>query len=281
MRNHVLLLVSIGLAVLLAGTLACAGNIEPQRVPISVPYPEGYLSADVILEFGAANVDADATGGELIEGNITYNTEGRHPAVVIEDNRVDIVQAGPSGIVTGGMVNNWDLRFGAELPFSMTINAGAYSGEWELGGLPLTGLSVNEGAADSVFSFSVPNPVALDVLEMNTGAGSMQLVEVVNANFDRLSYDGGAGSLTTDLGGELRRDGTVDINAAAASVILVIPGDTPVRVRVGGGARDVDADEGFERLDGAYVTPSWTGHEGPALEVEVTLVAGSLTLQLR
>ncbi|MDY6917724.1 MAG: hypothetical protein SVP26_07230 [Chloroflexota bacterium] len=270
----------IALVALLSGTVACAGNIEPQTVPISVPYPVGYAHANVTLEFGAANVNADATGTTLIEGDITYNTEGRHPTIVVDADTVDIVQGGPSGIITGGNVNNWVLHFGGEMPFNMTINAGAYSGEWELGGLPLTALSINEGAADSVFSFSAPNPEAMETLEINTGAGSMALVDVVNANFERLVFNGGAGSLSADLGGELIRSGMVDINAGAASVILLMPEQTPVRVRVGGGLHDVDADAAFERLEGAYVTPGFNAHEGPSLEVEVTLIAGSVRLEL-
>ena len=42
----------------------------------------------------------------------------------------------------------------------------------------------------------------------------------------------------------------------------------------------IEVDEGFEQLDGDYITPSWTGHGGLELEIEVTLVAGSLTLEL-
>ena len=43
---------------------------------------------------------------------------------------------------------------------------------------------------------------------------------------------------------------------------------------------NIEADEGSEQFDGDYITPSWTGHGGPELEIEVTLVAGSLTLEL-
>lgn len=42
----------------------------------------------------------------------------------------------------------------------------------------------------------------------------------------------------------------------------------------------IEVDEGFEQLDGDYITPSWAGHGGPELEIEVTLVAGSLSLEL-
>lgn len=281
MKKQVLrVAVSIVIMAALVVTLACARNIEPQTVPIFVPYPEGFADASITLEFGAANIYVDATGTDLIEGNITYNTEGRHPAVVVNDNLVSIVQGGPSGIITGGTINNWVLHFGTEMPFSLEITAGAYSGDWELGGLPLTALSINEGAASSIYSFSSANPRVMSKLDINSGAGSMELLDLANANFDSLLYDGGAGSLTVDFGGELMRDGVVDINAGACSIILIVPEDTPARIHIGGGVSNIEADEGFEQLDGDYITPSWTGHEGPEMQIEVTLVAGSLTLEL-
>ena len=281
MKNQILRVsLSVIIIAILIAILACARNIEPQTAPIYVPYPEGFADASITLEFGAANINADATGTDLIEGNITYNTEGRHPAVVVTDNLVSIVQGGPSGIITGGTINNWVLHFGTEMPFSLEINAGAYSGDWELGGLPLTTLSINEGAASSSFSFSSANPEVMSKLDINTGAGSMKLLDLANANFDSFSYDGGAGSLTVDFGGELMRDGMVDINAGACSIILIVPEETPARIHIGGGAASIEADEGFGRLNGDYITLSWAGHEGPALQIEVTLVAGSLTLEL-
>lgn len=273
-------ILSMAIVAALAGALACAGTMEPVTAPISVPYPDGFAQASVELDFGVAHVDADAAGTQLVEGNITCNTPGREPEVTVSDDRVHIRQSGPTGVIGSGSINNWVLHFGTEMPFSLEIEAGAYTGNWELGGLPLTALNVTEGAASSTYSFSAANPEAMAVLDINAGAGSMRLIDVANADFERLSYDGGGGSLTVDLGGELVRDGVVDIAAGAASVTIVVPEDTPARVDVAGGASSIEADAGFELLSGDYLTPAWTGHEGPGLEIQVNLVAGSLTLTL-
>ncbi len=277
-RSRVVL--SMAIAVALAGALACAGSMEAVTEPVSVAYPEGFAQASIELDFGVAHIDADAAGTQLVEGNITYNTPRREPEVTVADNRVHIRQGGPTGVLAAGSINNWVLHFGTEMPFSLEIEAGAYTGTWELGGLPLTALYVTEGAASSVYSFSAANPQAVSSIHISAGAGSMRLLDVANANFAYLSYDGGAGSLTLDLGGELVRDGVVDIDAGAASVTLVVPEDTPARVDIAGGASSIEADAGFELLSGDYATPAWTGHEGPGLEVQVNLVAGSLTLTL-
>jgi len=272
--------VLVTITTVLAAALACAGSMEPVTAPVSVPYPDGFSQASIELDFGVAHIDADAAGTQLVEGNITYNTLGREPEITVSDDRVHIKQSGPAGVVGSGSINNWVLHFGAEMPFSLEIEAGAYTGNWELGGLPLTALNVTEGAASSTYSFSAANPEAMACLHIGAGAGSMRLLDVVNANFERLSYDGGAGSLVLDLGGELVRDGVVDIDAGAASVTVVVPEDTPARVDIAGGASSIEADAGFELLSGDYVTPAWTGHEGPGLEIQVNVVAGSLTLTL-
>lgn len=279
MSSRVIVLVAIVGA--LAAATACAGAMEPVTVPISVPYPEGLTEARIKLDFGVAHIDADAAGSQLVEGNITYNTPGRDPEVTVSDSSVDIRQAGPTGVVAGGSINDWVLHFGTEMPFSLEIEGGAYTGTWELGGLPLRALKVTEGAASSTYSFAAANPGAMASLEISTGAGSMKLIDVANANFGYLSYTGGAGSLTLDLGGALSRDAVVEIVAGAAAVTLVVPVDTPARVDIAGGASMIEADVGFELLSGDYVTPSWTGHEGPGLEIQVNLVGGSLALRLK
>jgi len=273
-------IVSMAIVIALAAALACAGTVEPVTAPISVPYPDGFAHASVVLDFGVARVDANAAGTQLVEGDITYNTLGREPEVTISDNSVLIRQGGPRGVPVTGSINNWLVHFGTEMPFSLEIEAGAYSGTWELGGVPLTTLTVTEGAASSTFSFSEANPEVMALLHISAGAGSVRLLDVANANFDRLSYAGGAGILTLDLGGELVRDGVVNIDAGAASVTLVVSEETPARVDIAGGASSIKADAGFELLSGDYVTPGWLGHEGPGLEIQVNLVAGSLTLKL-
>lgn len=43
---------------------------------------------------------------------------------------------------------------------------------------------------------------------------------------------------------------------------------------------NIEADEGFEQLDGDYITPIGAGRGGPELQIEVTPVEGSLSLEL-
>jgi hypothetical protein len=57
------------------------------------------------------------------------------------------------------IVNQWDLFLGSQpdKPVNLTINAGAYTGEYELGGLWISSLEVNDGASKVDLRFTKPN----------------------------------------------------------------------------------------------------------------------------
>jgi hypothetical protein len=63
--------------------------------------------------------------------------------------------------------NIWELELG-DSPMDLSISAGAYKGSMELGGLSLTGLTIEDGAADVELSFSEPNPVDMSIFRYET-----------------------------------------------------------------------------------------------------------------
>ena len=51
-----------------------------------------------------------------------------------------------------------------------------------MGGVPLRGLTVRQGAGKFELGFSVPNPEPMELLEVSSGAG-IELENLANANF--------------------------------------------------------------------------------------------------
>jgi hypothetical protein len=93
-----------------------------------------------------------------------------------------------------------------------------------------------------------------------------------------MTFEGGASSYRLDFGGALMRDGFVSVKAGVASIVIIIPEDTPASVKVRG-LTNVDAGRGFTRRGDAYLTPAWGNDDDTQLEIEVD--AGLANVELR
>jgi hypothetical protein len=215
----------------------------------------------------------------LVTGTATYNVAELKPVVTVDGNEV-VIDNGDlrfEGIpVLKDFKNEWDLALGLD-PMNLVIQAGAYQGSIELGGMALQSLRVEDGAADVEIAFSDPNLVEMDSLRYDTGASQVHLTGLANANFSRMDFKGGAGSYELDFSGELMRDATVTVDAGLSSVKIIVPEGTAARVIVDRGLANVDIDSGWEKSGNDYTAAG----EGPVLTINVNLGAGNLELSTR
>ena len=283
--RHILLVV--GMLAILTVSAGCTrfGLVEhagiSRSTDISFAYSDSERPTRVELEVGAAELNADSRGEMLLEGIIEYNSSDLEPDVLSDDSWVKIDQNVERLGFLGAddLRNEWDLHFGTEQTIDLEINAGAYDGNWDLGGVPIQEMIVNQGASRSTFDFSDPNPEEMRELVFRTGAADLELLNLANAGFRNMTFEGGAGSYKLDFGGKLMRDGYVSIKAGVSNIIIVIPEDTPARVTVRG-LTNVDADRGFDRRSGSYLTPAWGEDDGAQLEIEVDAGLANVELQM-
>ena len=187
-------------------------QIEDIHVPLLEP---GSGTAEVTIAFGAGllNIDSGADDA-LVSGTATFNVADIGPEITIEGEEVRLEQGNLdlTSIPTfsDGMVNTWDLEF-ADVPMELLINAGAYSGRLELGGLSLERLEINDGASDVRVEFSQANHTEMSLFRYTTGASNLTLEGMANANCSEFIFRSGAGSYTLDFSGELSRDMLVSI----------------------------------------------------------------------
>lgn len=241
---------------------------------ISVPAPDA-KPLRLTLEFGAGELYlAPGAQGGLVSGTATYNVPDFKPEVKIDGGDVLIRQGEyrVSGIPNfDGLKNEWDLRLGAQ-PMALEIKAGAYKGEFDLGGLALTSLSVNDGAAEVTLDFSTLNPEKMSLLAYKTGASNVTLKNLSNANFVSLVFESGAGNYKLDFGGELQRDGSVSIRSGMSNLTLVIPEGMAATVKVNGGLSNAQFPSGWTQSGDLYTQAG----EGPALTVVIEMGAGNV-----
>lgn len=286
LRKHLFIL----LAALAAATMACGITINlpfdeittgPTRTEeISVDRPDVEV-VDLALTFGAGELRlSPSNDNRLISGTVEYNADDLKPTVDVEGERVNI-QTGHleiNGIPFFGedLINVWDLEIGSG-PVDLTINAGAYQGEMELGGLSIRTLFITDGAADVRLGFSEPNNEEMDSLRYMTGASKVALNGLANANFKSMVFRSGAGDYTLNFSGDLQRDGVVTIESGISQVVIIVPEGTPAQVILEAGLANVELSGDWERSGDIYELAG----EGPGLVINVDMGAGNLELRTR
>jgi hypothetical protein len=270
--------------VLALASLACGFSIDlPARqqagpevkesITVAVPKSD---EANLTLSFGAGKLtlSPDTNGKNLVDGTATYNVEDLKPSIEKNGNSIEIKQGDFHNLPAFKDVKNeWDLRL-SNTPLDLTVKAGAYEGDLELGGLALKSLTVRDGASHVNLSFLEPNQTEMSILRYETGASDVKLKGLANANFSTLTFSGGAGNYTLDFSGQLQRDAVVTIDSGLGNLSLVIPQDVTATVTVEGTAVNINHSSGWAQNGKNYVQ---TG-SGPTLTVIVKMAAGNLVI---
>jgi hypothetical protein len=277
------LVVSLALA-----SLACGLTIDipvdrvttgPTRIEqIEIPPPNAEV-IDLTLSFGAGKMELEPGAQEaLVSGTARYNVDDFKPKITVEGNEV-LLDSGSLQIeglprINDNIENEWNLELGDQL-MNLEIKAGAYQGDFELGGLALKSLRVSDGAADVRLKFSLPNQVEMETLRYQTGASNIHLSGLANANFASMLFRSGAGNYTLDFSGELKRDARVEIESGISQVTLIVPEGVSARVTFKGGLSNVEASGTWQKSGNEYVL----GGSGPMLTINVDMGAGNLVLR--
>jgi hypothetical protein len=272
------------LIVMMLSTMACSFTINlptlntgpVKTVEVKEALPTDNNEMQVELNVGAAKLNIGSGATDLVNGTIKYNVTDWKPVIDYSNDSLEISQkeSNINGIPSEKMINEWDLKFTNKLPLDMTIKAGAYQGNIELGGMNISNLRVTDGASDTTLSFSKPNLGKMTKLDYSTGASSVTLNGLANANFEIMKFTAGAGTYTLNFSGELQRDADVNVEAGVSSVTIVIPEGTKAVIKVDGGMHNIDT-SGTWTVDSNVYTTKGTGS---TLNIDVSMSLGSLEL---
>jgi hypothetical protein len=288
MNRRMILLAILAIALVM---LACSINInlpstEVKTGPtetenINVPLlNDKQAIADVTLQFGAGNLDLQPApaANELISGTAKYNVVDIKPVVTIDNNNVTIEQGNLKitgiPVINSNVVNDWSLSL-ANAPMSLVIKAGAYQGNYELGGLSLHSLEVTDGASKVDLNFSKPNLVEMNSLDYTTGASEVSLKGLANAFAKDITFRSGAGNYTLDFSGELRSDMTVNIESGVSQVTVIVPEGVNAQVLAESGLMTVSTSGSWRQQGSTYSL----SNSGNTITINVKMGAGNLRLE--
>jgi hypothetical protein len=253
---------------------------ENNTTKIDVPFPDAE-SLKLRLAVGACRLHMrPGKGAAWVTGTYTDPT-GQIPLRIQEEGGTLRITQGRSfsdifNLFSG--TPEFDLQLGTSQPYSMTLEGGASDNELELGGLPLTELSVQHGAGKNVLEFSQANPEVLRRISIGAGAGNLEMKGIAFANAEKLHLDGGAAAFELDFGGELSRTLDVKISTGVSSVDLRFPTSTPASIFVENVLGGLNVGDGYTKQGGAFLTAAAVDGGEPAVKVKATVAVGSLRI---
>jgi hypothetical protein len=254
------------------------GPTETDTIDVSLP-ENTQTVPDVTLNCGICDLNLQpGSSTSLVSGTVKYNVADLKPTVTVNGNNVTIQQGNLqlTGIpfVNTNVINDWNLSL-ANSPMNLYVKAGAYTGNYELGGLSIQHLEVTDGASRVKLNFSEPNQIEMTSFKYMTGASEVSLMDLSNANADEIAFNGGAGNYTLDFSGVLSRDLTVSIDAGISSVTVIVPNGVPAELTTNSTLITVNTSGGWQQSGNTYLL-SGSGYK---INITAKMGAGSLQLQ--
>ena len=246
---------------------------------IQVPVPNLNPPLDVSISFGAGKMTLlPNPGPDLFSGTVTYNVADFKPEIIVDDSGVILKQgnlkinAVPT--IDGSIKNEWNIAI-TNHPIELTIKAGAYSGDFEFGGLALTDLHITDAASTTKLKFSTPNTSLMNAFRYETGASNITMEKLGNANFQTMIFQSGAGNYSLDFSGVYQHDASVFIETGLSRLIISVPEGVQAEVNFEGPFSKVLTSGNWQESGDEYILEG----QGPKLIFTIETKAGTVTLK--
>ncbi|MDQ6888519.1 MAG: hypothetical protein M3068_14705 [Gemmatimonadota bacterium] len=138
----------------------------------------------------------------------------------------------------------------------LSLDLGATKATVDLGGLSIRALHLRARASETSITFSSPNPVALDQLDIDAGAASVSVGQLGNARVRHLRARAAMGGLELGFGGAWTGDIDLRLIEALGTVTLHVPRDVGVKVRLDKLAATFDH-TGLASTGDGWITPGF------------------------
>ncbi|MEA3453744.1 MAG: toast rack family protein [Candidatus Caldatribacteriota bacterium] len=231
-------------------------------------------SLKVSIKFGAGKLDLISGQEDVFEGSFQYDKSILKPYIRYET-------LGETGILTLSQSikkdldlpfpykNIWNLKLPSDVPLQLYINTATYSGDIDLTNLQIENFHLNSGASQTNIIFNQPNLIDLKNINIKTGASTIKMLGLANANFNEMNFTGGAGSYIFDFSGNLTKKSKVSINAGAAKIILKIPSNMGTKIIFRNFPASKLDIKGFIKInEQTYISPEY-GKSAEELDIEI------------
>jgi hypothetical protein len=158
----------------------------------------------------------------------------------------------------------WYMRFSDAIPLSIDAELGAGRGDFDMTGLNVKDFRMSAGASSTTLVFGEPNKSEIEDFEIKSGVSKFVGKKLNNANFKRMTFEGGVGSYYLDFAGELRHEVDVKIKIGLGAVTIIIPKEVGAKVHYQESwFSNFSIDKDFdEEKKGVYSTTNYSSADG-------------------
>jgi len=116
-----------------------------------------------------------------------------------------------------------DIRFSPRVDLDLSLSVGAAKSLIDLSGLRLSSLRIETGASQTEVRFSTPNAIRCTSAVLRAGVAELAVLGLGNSRCDRVSFEGGMGSVVLDYSGAWGNNSALDATVAVGGLTLRIP----------------------------------------------------------
>jgi hypothetical protein len=234
---------------------------DAQITPISIPFPD---AAGHHLILNTNGVQILLTPGEAdlwASGSSTYK---RPPAPSIEraGGQVTILQEYHRSELTNmfrtaGDSPILDLKLGSQQPYALEFYLLGDPFKADLGGLPITNLTIGSGLGSGLLTFSRPHPSSMALLKVESQGSQLELTQLGQAHAEQILIKGNGTTLKLDWGDQLVHHCLLDLSVTGSPTTLKV--GRQVAFKLEGQAGPLDAEGAGKQFQ---LDPSLTLREG-------------------
>lgn len=190
------------------------------------------LNADIGL--ARLQVESHETGN-ILEGDVRYDADKFRVDIAHEqdDEIIDIFLFSEQvrrKLNLDSEDNDWQISLSQDYSWEINMEIGFAECLLDFSGLPITDLAIDIGASECEINFRDPNPQSMRILDIDAGAGELEIEGLGNANFEEMRFDGGAGDFVLNFDGEFSGFKSVRIDVGVGALRLELPRNLPVRI---------------------------------------------------
>ncbi|MBC8204210.1 hypothetical protein ISS30_06275 [bacterium] len=257
-------------------------EIMKKEIPL-----RGESEVEVTLDIGLAELYIiPGEPRNIVMAVIEYDPDKIKPVINYDEGRIGrllIESRKKSDFGLRGLDENasvWKLGFTDRIPLDINIDFGLGEGELDFSGLKLNGMKIDAGLSDLKVIFDKPNSETIRHFNIDCGLGELTVEGLLNANFERFSYDGGLGSTELHFTGTCKRLSEAKISVGMGSVEIFLQRNLPVKVYYESSfLASVDLED-FKKLHkGEYVSDKWEDKTDYGLILELEVGMGAISVE--
>lgn len=273
--------VALGLAAALAGSIIGPVSAQNWRTLTSARHLWDQEPVSVEIGYGAGELRiAPAEAPFLYQMEIRYDADKIEPEIDFDDDDNELA-LGIRSIRDGRSFDHLEgssaaISLTREVPLDLDLEFGAGEAEIELGGISLRTLSLSTGASDTDISFSEPNRIIAEEIEIEAGAADLTVIGLGNTRAQRISFEGGVGATVLDFSGA-STNMNVSVDMGVGTVKLRLPRSHGIRINRDSFLSSFNAPD-LQREGDSYYSENWAGSDRK-LVIDISAAFGSIDVE--